>query len=78
MEISQSAFAHCSGLTSVDIPSSVTSIGDSAFDNCSGLTSVDIPNSVTSIGIYAFDSSVGVVFQCERCCPMSTITMARS
>lgn len=49
-----SAFYGCSGLTSVTIPNSVTSIGDGAFENCSGLTSVTIPNSVTSIGNYAF------------------------
>ena len=38
------AFWGCSGLTSVTIPNSVTSIGDSAFTGCSGLTSVTIPN----------------------------------
>ena len=47
-------FNGCSGLTSVTIPNSVTSIGDYAFSDCSGLTSVTIPNSVTSIGDYAF------------------------
>ena len=49
-----SAFHGCSGLTSVTIPDSVTSIGSSAFDGCSGLTSITIPNSVTSIGRDAF------------------------
>src|SRR5207237_2448127 len=49
-----SAFGVCSGLTSVTIPNSVTSIGDYAFGVCSGLTSVTIPNSVTSFGDYAF------------------------
>ena len=52
--IGESAFASCSGLTSVTIPNSVTSIGKQAFSYCSGLTSVTIGNSVTSIGEWAF------------------------
>ena len=44
----------CSGLTSVTIPNSVTSIGSQAFRDCSNLTSVTIPNSVTTIGDHAF------------------------
>ena len=48
------AFYECTGLTSVTIPNSVTSIGDYAFGACSGLTSVTIPNSVTSIEDYVF------------------------
>lgn len=52
-----------SGLTTANIPSSVTydgttysvtSISNYAFQYCSGLTSIDIPNSVTSIGDQAF------------------------
>ena len=52
--IGEYAFAYCSGLTSLAIPSSVSSIGRAAFSNCSGLTSLSIPSSVTSIGEEAF------------------------
>ena len=41
--MSGGAFSGCSGLTSVTIPNSVTSIGDEAFSDCSGLQSIIIP-----------------------------------
>ena len=47
-------------LTSVTIPSSVTSIGNRAFGGCSGLASLTIPSSVTSIGDYAFYNCSGL------------------
>ena len=58
--IGESAFYHCSGLTSIVIPNSVTSIGSKAFQYCSELTSVVIGNSVTSIGEYAFNGCSGL------------------
>ena len=54
------AFQDCSGLTSLTIPSSVTSIGAWAFSGCSGLTSLTIPSSVTSIGVFAFKGCSGL------------------
>lgn len=50
------AFGGCTGLTSITIPNSVTSIGNSVFNGCTGLTSINIPNSVTSIGDFAFSN----------------------
>ena len=41
-------------LSVLEIPNSVTSIGEKAFLNCTSLTSVMIPNSITSIGNNAF------------------------
>ncbi|MBP5562181.1 MAG: leucine-rich repeat protein, partial [Muribaculaceae bacterium] len=58
--IANSAFWGCSGLTSVTIPNSVTSIGYSAFRGCSGLTIVTIPGSVTSVGGSAFYGCSGL------------------
>ena len=53
-------FAGCSGLTSLTLPSGVTSIGKSAFSGCSGLTSLTIPSGVTSIGDWAFADCSGL------------------
>ena len=39
----------------IQIPNSVTSIGDCAFKNCNSLASVTLPNSVTSIEYSAFE-----------------------
>ena len=54
------AFEGCRGLTSLTLPSSITSIGKSAFEYCSGLTSLTIPSSVTSIGESAFGDCSGL------------------
>lgn len=59
-KLGYAAFSDCSGLTSLTIPSSVTSIGESAFFGCSGLTSFTIPSSVTSIGWGAFCGCSGL------------------
>ena len=59
-KLGYAAFSDCSGLTSLTIPSSVTSIGESAFSGCSGLTSLTIPSSVTSIGESVFFGCSGL------------------
>ena len=56
--IGQYAFYNCTGLTSVNLPSSITFIDNSAFasnsSNSPNFTSITIPNGVTTIGDYAF------------------------
>lgn len=48
------SFYGCSSLTSITIPSSVTSLGRLCFSGCSSLTSINIPSSVTSLGRSCF------------------------
>ena len=67
-KLGYAAFSDCSGLTSLTIPSSVTSIGENAFYGCSGLTSLTIPSSVTSIGEDAF----------YGCCGLTSFTIPSS
>ena len=55
-------------MTSLTLPSSVTSIGEFAFRYCSGLTSLTIPSGVTSIGMSAF----------EYCSSLTSLTLPSS
>ena len=90
-ELGYSVFKGCSVLTSVTIPSSVTSIGGSAFEGCSGLTSLTIPSSVTSIGGSAFKGCSGLTsliipssvtsigsYVFENCSGLTSITIPSS
>ena len=58
--ICNEAFYWCDSLTSINIPDSVTSIGDRAFIRCESLTNINIPDSVTSIGNSAFYGCVSL------------------
>lgn len=54
------AFYYCGKLTSIIIPSTVTTIEQYAFQGCSGLTSLVIPNGVKSINPNAFVGCSGL------------------
>jgi len=54
--IDNNAFSMCFDLTSVEMPETITTIGQRAFDNCHNLASITIPSGVTSIEPYAFNS----------------------
>ena len=53
------AFSWCGGLTSVNIPETVTSIGTQAF-NFTAITSVALPNCLESIEDFAFQGCEGL------------------
>ncbi|MDE6079096.1 MAG: leucine-rich repeat protein, partial [Duncaniella sp.] len=59
------AFWGCKSLKSVNIPSSVTSIGYKAFSSCESLASVIIPSSVMNIGRNPFS-----------CCPKLKLALS--
>lgn len=56
--INDKLFFGCTGLSSVEIPSSVTKIGREAFKDCTNLASISIPQSITSIGSNAFEGTL--------------------
>lgn len=60
ISIEKYTFYFCMSLKSIEIPSSVTSIGYYAFSFCSSLASIEIPSSATSIGNNAFSNCVAL------------------
>jgi hypothetical protein len=63
------AFQDCTGLTSVTIPNSVTSIGGSAFSGCSGLRSITFksttPPSISSSTFYGVSRNAAIIVPCD-------------
>ena len=57
--VGSSAFEECS-ITSVSLPSTITSIGSNAFCDCSNLYSITLPQAVKTIGAGAFDGCINL------------------
>ncbi len=51
--VGQSAFMN-SGLVSIELPDSVTSVGDNAFANCLNLTTVKLPSGLEAVSVGMF------------------------
>ena len=56
VEVARHAFHDCEGLTTVKLPSTITTIGRSAF-SFSPITSIDLPESLTTIADEAFSQT---------------------
>ena len=54
------AFGSCVGITEIQLPSTLSTIGEVAFYGCSGLSSITIPDNVTSIRDHAFEGCTGL------------------
>ena len=80
------AFYNCSGLTSVTIPNSVTSIGDCAFIYCSGLEDIIIVNNmfvhlpVTYSGHYSIPENISQIIggAFNNCKGLTSVTIPNS
>ncbi len=64
-EISPNAFVGQTGITSINLPDSLKTIGEGAFDGCSQLTSIVIGGEVTKFGDYVF----------RNCASLSNVTL---
>ena len=60
IELENSCFKNCTGLTSINIPNTITSLENHCFNSCTGLTSINIPNTVTSLGDGCFYGCSGL------------------
>lgn len=58
--INEYAFANCKSLSAIDIPATVTTIGNSAFKNCNWFTSFKIGTGVETIGDYCFAGCISM------------------
>lgn len=52
--IENGAFYYCDNITTLELPSTIVSIGGSAFEHCDNLTSIVLPSGLVEIGENAF------------------------
>lgn len=67
-ELERIAFRFCTGLTYIQLPSTLRSIGENAFYRCEGLEEIEIPEGVTELGNKAF----------RGCTRLQRVTLPRS
>ena len=73
--VPQRTFFNTYNLTTISIPSGVTSIGNNAFYNCIGLHSVSLPNTLVELGNNTF---IGCTSLLSVTIPDSVTTMGNS
>ncbi len=66
VRVATGLFGGCGRLASVEVPGTVTSVGDRAFQGCTSLASVELPASVTSIADTAFEGCDALTLSCPR------------
>lgn len=54
-------FEGCTKLSNIQLPNTLTNIGDSTFSRCSALESISLPSSIKIIGDYAFGDCVSLI-----------------
>ena len=59
-QIDKEVFKDMPALTSIEMPESVTTIGESAFEGCTGLTSIKLPEGLTCIESNTFKGCSGL------------------
>ena len=55
VQIKAYAFMACRGVKSIQIPETVTVIGEGAFQDCENLENVNLPSGITTIDAFTFD-----------------------
>ena len=66
VRVATGLFGGCGRLASVEVPGTVTSVGDRAFQGCTSLASLSLPASVTSIADTAFEGCDALTISCPR------------